>query len=229
MSGQRIGVIGTGASGVQVIQEAGKVASQLTVFQRTPNLALPMQQRILDEATQQQMKEHYPEIFRQRDESDGGIFDIVTDERSTLEVTDEEREAVFERAWQLGGFHFWFPFSDTLYDLEANNLAYKFWRDKTRARLHDPALAERLAPMEPPHPFGTKRPSLEQWYYEVFNQDNVTLVDVNEQPIEAITATGVQTAHQHHDIDILVQATGFDASTGGLTQFDIRGTSNRTL
>ena len=229
MSGQRIGVIGTGASGVQVIQEAGKVASQLTVFQRTPNLALPMQQRLLDEATQQQMKGHYPEIFRQRDESDGGIFDIVTDERSTLEVTDEEREAVFERAWQLGGFHFWFPFSDTLYDLKANNLAYKFWRDKTRARLHDPALAERLAPMEPPHPFGTKRPSLEQWYYEVFNQDNVTLVDVNEQPIEAITATGVQTAHQHYDIDILVQATGFDASTGGLTQFDIRGTANRTL
>ena len=229
MSGQRIGVIGTGASGVQVIQEAGKVASQLTVFQRTPNLALPMRQRILDEATQQQMKERYPEIFRQRDESDAGLFDIVTDERSTLEVSDEERETVFERAWQLGGFHFWFPFSDTLYDLEANNLAYKFWRDKTRARLHDPALAERLAPMEPPHPFGTKRPSLEQWYYEVFNQDNVTLVDVNEQPIEAITATGVQTAHQHHDIDILVQATGFDASTGGLTQFDIRGTANRTL
>ena len=229
ISGRRVGVIGTGASGVQVIQEAGKVATQLTVFQRTPNLALPMRQRTLDEAAQQQMKQRYPEIFRQRDESSGGIFDIVTDERSALEVTDEEREAVFERAWQQGGFHFWFPFSDILFDLEASNLAYKFWRDKTRSRLQDPALAEKLAPMEPPHPFGTKRPSLEQWYYEVFNQDNVTLVDVNEQPIEAITATGVQTAGQHYDMDILVLATGFDASTGGLTQFDIRGTTDRTL
>ena len=108
MSGQRVGVIGTGASGVQVIQEAGKVASQLTVFQRTPNLTLPMQQRILDEATQQQMKEGYPEIFRQRDESDGGLYDIVADKRPTLEVNDIEREAVFEHAWQQGGFHFWF-------------------------------------------------------------------------------------------------------------------------
>jgi len=229
MTGQRVGVIGTGASGVQVIQEAGKVASQLTVFQRTPNLALPMQQRILDEATQKKMKETYPETFRQRDESAGGLFDIITDERSTLEVTDEEREAVFEHAWQQGGFHFWFPFTDTSSDLEANQLAYNFWRDKTRVRLDDPVLAEKLAPMKPPHPFGTKRPSLEQWYYEVFNQDNVALVDINEQPIEKITATGVQTAQQHYDIDILVLATGFDAGTGGLTQFDIRGTSNQTL
>ncbi len=229
MAGQRIGVIGTGASGIQVIQEAGKVASHLNVFQRTPNLALPMQQRILDKVTQQKMKEHYPEIFRQRDESDGGLFDIVADKRSTLEVTDKDRNAVYEHAWKQGGFHFWFPFSDTLSDLEANKLAYNFWRDKTRARLHDSELAEKLAPMEPPHPFGTKRPSLEQWYYEVFNQSNVTLVDINEQPIERITTTGVQTAQQHYDIDILVLATGFDAGTGGLTQFDIRGTSNQSL
>ncbi len=229
MAGQRIGVIGTGASGIQVIQEAGKVASHLNVFQRTPNLALPMQQRILDKVTQQKMKEHYPEIFRQRDESDGGLFDIVADKRATLEVTDKDRDAVFEHAWKQGGFHFWFPFSDTLSDLEANKLAYNFWRDKTRARLHDRELAEKLAPMEPPHPFGTKRPSLEQWYYEVFNQSNVTLVDINEQPIERITTTGVQTAQQHYDIDILVLATGFDAGTGGLTQFDIRGTSNQSL
>ena len=229
MTDQRVGVIGTGASGVQVIQEAGKIASQLSVFQRTPNLALPMQQRTLDEATQAQMKEHYPEIFRQRDQSDGGLFDIVADKRSTLDLVDEERVAVFERAWQQGGFHFWFPFSDTLSDIEANKLAYNFWRDKTRARIHDPTLAEKLAPMEPRHPFGTKRPSLEQWYYEVFNQDNVTLVDVNEQPIESITTTGVQTAEQHYDIDILILATGFDAGTGGLTQFEIRGNTGRTL
>lgn len=229
LSGQRVGVIGTGASGVQVIQEAGKVASDLVVFQRTPNLCLPMQQRKLDEASQQQMKERYPEIFRQRDESNGGLYDIITDERSTLEVTDEERQEVFEHAWQQGGFHFWFPFNDTLSDLDANNLAYAFWRDKTRPRLKDPILAEKLAPMKPPHPFGTKRPSLEQWYYEVFNQDNVTLVDVNEEPIERITTTGVQTSRELYEMDILVLATGFDAGTGGLTQCSIRGTKDRTL
>ena len=109
MTAKRVAVIGTGASGLQVIQEAGKVASRLTVFQRTPNLALPMGQQPLDVATQQEMKKHYPEIFRQRDEANGGLYDVVTDERATLEVSEEERLAVFERAWKQGGFHFWFP------------------------------------------------------------------------------------------------------------------------
>ncbi|MDX1648286.1 MAG: NAD(P)/FAD-dependent oxidoreductase [Myxococcota bacterium] len=230
LTGRRVGVIGTGASGVQVVQEAARVASHLTVFQRTPMIALPMQQRRLDPATQRRMKEHYPEIFRQRDASGGGLYDVVADERSALEVSPEERQAVFERAWQKGGFHFWAgTFSDIMTDPEANRLAYAFWRDKTRARLKRPGLAEKLAPMEPPHPFGTKRPSLEQGYYEVFDQENVTLVDVREEPIEAITATGVRTARGHHEVDVLVLATGFDASTGGLTQLEIRGTDGRTL
>jgi cation diffusion facilitator CzcD-associated flavoprotein CzcO len=230
MNGRRVGVIGTGASGIQVIQEAGKIASYLTVFQRTPNLALPMQQQALDEPSQRAMKAHYPEWFRQRAKSRGGLFDIAPDERSALEVSTEERLAVFESAWQKGGFHFWAgTFSDIILDREANQLAYEFWREKTRARIKDPVMADKLAPAAPPHPFGTKRPSLEQWYYEVFNQDNVTLVDVREEPIEEITPTGVRTASRHYELDILVLATGFDASTGGLTQIDIRGVSGRTL
>jgi cyclohexanone monooxygenase len=230
LTDRRVGVIGTGASGVQVIQEAGKVASDLTVFQRTPILALPMQQQALDEASQRAMKAHYPEWFRRRAQSAGGLFDIAADERSALEVSPRERLAVFESAWQKGGFHFWVgTFSDILLDREANQLAYDFWREKTRARIKDPVMADKLAPVVPPHPFGTKRPSLEQWYYEVFNQDNVTLVDVREEPIEEITPTGVRTASRHHELDILVLATGFDASTGGLTQFEIRGLSGRTL
>jgi cyclohexanone monooxygenase len=230
LTDRRVGVIGTGASGVQVIQEAGKVASHLTVFQRTPILALPMQQQALDEASQRAMKAHYPEWFRRRAQSAGGLFDIAADERSALEVSPRERLAVFESAWQKGGFHFWVgTFSDILLDREANQLAYDFWREKTRARIKDPVMADKLAPVVPPHPFGTKRPSLEQWYYEVFNQDNVTLVDVREEPIEEITQTGVRTASRHHELDILVLATGFDASTGGLTQFEIRGLSGRTL
>jgi cyclohexanone monooxygenase len=230
MTDKRVGVIGTGASGVQVIQEAGRVAAHLTVFQRTPMLALPMRQRRLDERSQRLMKQDYPEKFRRRGASQSSFFDIVADPRSALEVPAEERQAVFEEAWQKGGFHFWAgTFSDILSDRNANLLAYEFWRDKTRARIHDRTMADKLAPMQPPHPFGTKRPSLEQWYYEVFNQHNVTLVDIREQPIQEITATGVRTAAGLHELDILVLATGFDASTGGLTQIDIRGTTEKTL
>jgi cation diffusion facilitator CzcD-associated flavoprotein CzcO len=230
MTGRRVGVIGTGASGVQVIQEAGKVASYLTVFQRTPNLALPMGQQALDEPFQRAMKAHYPEWFRQRAQSAGGLFDVATDPRSALDVSTEERLAVFESAWRKGGFHFWGgTFSDIMRNGESNRLAYEFWREKTRARIKDPVVAEKLAPTDPPHPFGAKRPSLEQWYYEVFDQDNVTLVDVREEPIAEITPTGVRTALRHFELDILVLATGFDASTGGLTQIDIRGLSGRTL
>lgn len=230
LADRRVAVIGTGASGVQVIQEAGKVASHLTVFQRTPILALPMRQQALDEASQQAMKVHYPEWFRRRAQSSGGLFDIVADERSTLEVSAEERQAVFESAWQKGGFNFWVgTFSDVIVDRQANQLAYDFWREKTRARIKDPMLADKLAPAVAPHPFGTKRPSLEQWYYEVFNQENVTLVDVRDEPIKAITPTGLHTGARHYEFDVLVLATGFDASTGGLTQFEIRGLSGRTL
>lgn len=230
LTNKRVGVIGTGASGVQVIQEAALTAAHTTVFQRTPMLALPMRQRRLDEERQQRMKRDYPALFRKRAVTQSSFCDIEADSRSALEVSVAERSAVFEEAWRKGGFHFWAgTFSDILSNLDANQFAYAFWRDKTRARIRDPATAEKLAPLEPPHPFGTKRPSLEQWYYEAFNQDNVTLVDVRTDPIEAVTPTGVHTASGHHDLDILVLATGFDASTGGLTEIDLRSTDDRTL
>ena len=230
LTGQRVGVIGTGASGVQVIQEAGRVAAHLTVFQRTPMMALAMQQRRLEDREQQIAKQDYAEHFRIRDRSDGGLADIVPDERSAVEVSAEERQAVFEAAWQRGGFHFWAgTFRDILTNEASNRLAYEFWRDKVRARIADADVADKLAPVKPPHPFGTKRPSLEQWYYEVFNQDNVTLVDVRERPIEEITATGVRVSEQFYELDMLVLATGFDAGTGGLTQIDLRGVAGRSL
>jgi cyclohexanone monooxygenase len=189
-----------------------------------------MQQRALDPASQREMKAHYPEWFRQRALSGGGLFDVAPDPRSALEVSAEERRAVFESAWQKGGFHFWAgTFIDVSMNPEANQLAYQFWREKTRARIQDPAVAEKLAPTAPPHPFGAKRPSLEQRYFEVFNQDNVRLVDVREEPIQEITPGGVRAGSRHHELDLLVLATGFDASTGGLTQIDIRGRSGRTL
>ena len=229
LSGKRVGVVGTGASGVQVIQEAGREAAHLTVFQRTPNTALAMQQRTFDAATQETWKHKYPKWFAQRDASDGGMYDMDPDMRATCDLSDAEREKVFEAAWQKGGFQFWIPFSDTLSDPKANRLTYDFWRAKVLPRIKDPKMAEKLAPAEPLHPFGTKRPSLEQWYYEVFNQDNVSLIDLGEDPIEAITPTGIRTSTTDHALDIIVLATGFDAGTGGLTAIDFRDTRGRRL
>jgi len=229
MKGKRVGVVGTGASGVQVVQEAAQVAKQLTVFQRTPILALPMQQQRLDAAAQCEMKRDYPARFARRRESFGG-FDFQASEKSALDVSPEDRRAVYEASWSAGGFSFWAAtFYDVLVNLEANRTAYDFWREKVLARIRDPKLAEQLAPKEPPHPFGVKRPSLEQTYYDVFNQDNVRLVDLKATPIEEVTARGVRTTEGDYDLDILVLATGFDAVTGGLTQIDIRGAEGLTL
>jgi cyclohexanone monooxygenase len=229
LSGRRVAVIGTGASAVQVIQEAAPVAAHLTVFQRTAMLALPMQQKQLDAATQDRMKAGYPAIYKRREQNFGG-YEYEGVGKSALEVSAEERRALYEDRWAAGGFSFWAnTFSDILRDERANLTAYEFWRDKVRARIDDPDIAARLAPDAPPHPFGAKRPSLEQTYYEAFNRPNVELVDLKETPIEQITARGVKTAAREHDADLLVLATGFDAVTGGLTQIDIRGVRGTTL
>jgi cation diffusion facilitator CzcD-associated flavoprotein CzcO len=229
MAGKRVGVIGTGASGVQVAQEAAGVAAHLTVFQRTPNLALPMRQAKLDDDTIRRMKETYPEIYDRRTKTFAGFgYDFLA--KSAFEVADDERQAIFERLWEVGGFAPWLgTFNDIFVNEEANGAAYKFWRDKTRARIKDPAIAEILAPTEPIHPYGVKRPSLEHHFYEIFNQHNVSLVDLRTAPIERVTRSGIETAAGEHDLDILVLATGFDAVTGGLTSIDIRGTQGETL
>jgi cation diffusion facilitator CzcD-associated flavoprotein CzcO len=230
MDGKRVGILGTGASGVQVTQESAKVAEHTTVFQRTPNLALPMQQRQYTKAEQDAMKLEYPEIFKRRNSGRSSFYDLVPDERSAAEVDESERLEIFERAWQKGGFHFWAgTFSDILYNPVSNRLAYDFWRDKTRARVKDKDLAEKLAPTEPPHPFGAKRPSLEQNYYDVFNQDNVSLVDIRETPIDLIEPTGIKTHDGFHQLDVLVLGTGFDAGTGGFDRMDIRGVGGLSL
>lgn len=226
---KRIAVIGTGASGVQTVQEAAKVAAQVTVYQRTPILALPMFQKKLTAEEQAESKRAYPWQFARRRETFGG-FDYDFLDHGTFDVTDEERQAWYEKAWAEGGFRFWLgTFNDMLMEPKANLLAYEFWRDKTRARIKDPVLKEKLAPMQPPHPFGVKRPSLEQWYYDIWDQDNMALVDVNETPIERITATGIQTSEGHREYDLIVWATGFDAVTGSFVQIDIHGTEGRTL
>ncbi len=231
LQGRRVAVIGTGASGVQVVQESAHAAEHVTVFQRTPVTAIPMRQRRLDPDEQAIAKRDYPEVFRQRNTPPGSLTEISRLDVSALDVGPAECERVFRAAWERGGFHFWVgTFNDTLTDLDANRLAYEFWRDRTRERIDDPAVAELLAPTEPPYPFGTKRPSLEQDYYDVFNQSNVSLVDVRATPIEEITPTGILTSDgAHREFDLIVLATGFDANTGGLTQIDICDTSGTQL
>jgi len=228
---RRVAVIGTGASGVQVVQEAAREAAQVTVFQRTPVTAIPMRQQRLDPAEQNVAKRDYPNVFRERNTPPGSLTEIRRLDVSALDVDPAERERVFRAAWERGGFHFWVgTFKDILTDLDANRLAYEFWRDRTRERIDDPAIAERLAPTEPPYPFGTKRPSLEQDYYDAFNQPHVTLVDVRATPVETLTATGISTADgTHREFDLIALATGFDANTGGLTQIDITDTAGVQL
>ena len=229
LTGLRVGVVGTGASGVQVIQEAAAVAERVVVFQRTPILALAMQQRRLTREEQDAAKPTYPEVFLRRRATNSG-FDFEGAGDSTFGVDDAERRAIYERLWAQGGFSFWAGgFSDLLLDERANRVAYDFWREKVHARVHDPETAELLAPAEPPHPFGVKRPSLEQTYYDVYNQDNVQLVDIRSTPIARVTPTGIETSAEHVDLDVLVLATGFDAVTGGLTNIELRGATGETL
>ncbi len=229
-AGRRTGVVGTGASGVQVVQELAPEAAHLTVFQRSPVMAIPMRQQRLDPIEQRAVKSGLPEVFRRRNASPSSFHDIQRLELSALEVSHAERVAVYDEAWRKGGFHFWAgTFSDILLDERANRTAYEFWRDRTRERIDDPAVAELLAPTDPPYPFGTKRPSLEQTFYECFNQPNVDLVDLRSTPIETITPAGVRTSEREVELDLLVLATGFDANTGGLTTIDIRDRNGLTL
>lgn len=229
LDGRKVALIGTGASGVQVAQEAAKSAETLTLFQRTPILALPMRQEQLTREDQEHEKHCYPAIFEQRRQTSGG-FECQSLEVSALEVDEKERNAHFEDLWQRGGLRFWYQnFADLLINREANRHAYDFWRDKVRARIADPDLADKLAPSEPPHPFGTKRPSLEQGYYEIFAQDNVALVDLKANPITRVGPHAIKTEDGEVECDLIVFATGFDAGRGGLIDMNITGREGLSL
>lgn len=230
---RRVGVIGTGATGVQVVQETGPIAAHLTVFQRTPNMALPMRQKQLDDEAKHALKQNMPEKYARRARTLGGYEYDYNDYagESAAGYTSEQIQELYEKLWAEGGFVPWLGNFAEIYTSEkANRVAYNFWRDKVRERITDPRLQEKLAPTDPPHPYGVKRISLEQRYYEVFNQDNVDLIDLRETPIEHITAQGVLTADGRiHELDVLILATGFDMVTGGLTAIDIRAADGVSL
>ncbi|MGK2881973.1 MAG: flavin-containing monooxygenase [Mycobacterium sp.] len=230
LAGKRVGVIGTGASGVQVIQEAGPIAEHLTVFQRTPMLALPMRQRPISAEESAKDKETYADRMVSRNNSFAG-FDFDFLDRGALDDSDEERQAVYEKMWETGGFVPWLgTYNDIFFNEKSNRTFYDFWLAKTRQRITKKELWDTLAPTEPPHPFGVKRPSLEQRYYEVYNQDNVDLIDISANPIDHVSPTGVVTSDgAEHELDVLILATGFDAVTGGITAIDIRGVNGQSF
>ena len=220
-TGKRIAVIGTGATGVQTIQEVAKTAGHLTVFQRTPNWCAPLHNTKISPMEMARIKATYPEIF-QRCMETFACFLHTPDPRGTFEVTPNEREAFWEQRYSERGFGIWQGnFRDVLVDREANRLLSEFIAGKIRHRVKDQAVAEKLIPKN--HGFGTRRVPLETKYYEVYNQPNVKLVDIKETPIERITPTGIVTADGAHEFDMIIFATGFDAITGAFDRIDIRG------
>jgi cation diffusion facilitator CzcD-associated flavoprotein CzcO len=220
-TGQRVGVIGTGATAIQAIPEIAKQAKHVSVFQRTPNYAVPGRNRPMDPEFMRHVKANYEEIWRKARTSRGGM-PMDPGDRSALEVSPEERQRIYETAWEKGGFYlFGETFNDLLVNQEANDTVAEFIRSHIREAARDPAVAESLSPHD--HPFATKRPPLENGYYDTFNRDNVTLVDIRRSPIEEITPTGLRTRDSECELDSIVFATGFDAMTGGLFKIDIRG------
>ena len=226
-AGKRVAVIGTGATAVQTIQTIAKEVGHLTVFQRTANWCAPLHNSKIGEDEMRQIRTRYPEIFARCHETPG-CFIHAPDPRSALEVTPEEREAFWEKLYGEPGFGIWQAnFRDILVDRDANALISDFVARKIRQRVKDPAVAEKLIPKN--HGFGTRRLPLETHYYEVYNQPNVKLVDINETPIERITPAGIMTSDGEHEFDMIIYATGFDAITGSFDRIDIRGVDGRRL
>jgi cyclohexanone monooxygenase len=227
-SGLRIGVIGTGSSGVQMIPLIAQQAKQLFVFQRTANFSLPARNGPIDPEIEASHKSDYPARRAAAYETPFGIAGFPPPVKSALEASPEEREAKYEAKWAEGGsISFLYSYTDLLVNKASNDTASEFVRNKIRSIVRDPAAAELLAPKD--HPIGTKRLCLDTNYYETYNRDNVTLVDVRSFPIQEIIETGVKTAAAEYELDAIVFATGFDAMTGALREIDIRVGNGPTL
>jgi len=227
LAGKRVGIIGTGATAIQVIQTIASEVGHLTVFQRTPNWAAPLHNRRISAEEQKKIKASYAEIF-ERCRQTSTCFIHQTDPRKALQVSAEEREAFWEKLYGEPGFGIWVGnFADVLTDKKANALASAFMARKIRERVRDPKVADKLIPKD--HGFGTRRLPLETRYFEVYNQENVRLVDINETPIERITEQGLRTSAEDFVFDILIYATGFDGVTGPYDRIDIVGPGGRRL
>ena len=231
-AGKRVGIIGTGSSAVQSIPIIAQEAGHLTVFQRTANYSIPLRNGPLDPEYEARVKAMYPEWRQKQMNSFGGyvsvnFYPLEGNSRKGMESTAEEREAEYEMRWKSGGLCYYTSFVDLLVDREANETLAEFVRAKIRPRIKDPELAKKLLPTN--YPILTKRLCCDTDYYETYNRDNVTLVDVREVPITEITPGGVKVGDVEHELDTLIFATGFDAVTGVLVNMDIRGRNGRTI
>lgn len=225
-AGRRVAVIGTGSSGIQIIPHIAEDADHLTVFQRTPNYSVPAGNEPLDPDDMQSLKDRYDAYREEARQSPIGI-PIEVYAESALDLSAEERRQVFEERWGTGGFAFLFSIGDLLVDEEANEMCAEFVRQKIHNVVDDPETAERLTPRD--YPIGTKRICLDSGYFQTFNRDNVSLVDVQSDPIQTFTARGLRTEQAEYEFDTLVLATGFDAMTGALLKVDIRGVDGLRL
>jgi cyclohexanone monooxygenase len=226
-TGTRVGVVGTGSSGIQAIPVIAEQAAEVTVFQRTASYTVPAWNRPLAGEELAEVKADYQGLRVRNRAMPGALGSRWSfNDKSALEVSDEEREAEYEKRWEIGGFAFVGAFKDTSVDPRANFYAAEFVRRKIREIVHDPATAELLSPR---HTISCKRICLDTNFYETFNRPNVHLVDISAGPIERITPSGLVTGGIEHELDMIVFATGFDAMTGSLVRVDIRGRGGRTL
>jgi cyclohexanone monooxygenase len=226
-SGKRVGVIGTGSSGIQSIPLIAEQARELYVFQRTPNYSVPAQNGPLDPELQRRIKSRYAALREQNKHMVIGFgARHPRNDGYAMDMTPAEREQQFERHWQLGGLLFGGAFGDLFLDPEANEAAAEFVRNKIREQVKDPRIADKLCPDST---IFCKRLCADTNYFDTYNRDNVHLVDLKAAPIEAITASGLRTTEAEYDLDCIIYATGFDAMTGALEKIAITGRGGRTL
>lgn len=230
LTDQRAGVIGTGSTGVQLIPIVAQEAGHLTVFQRSPAYTLPWQVRPFDDGELDELKANYAEIrAAQRAHAVGAArlsaFSVMFEMMSKPPLKSATREDQL-RAIEQDGVMGALSWGDVFFDIEANRMAANLYGEAVARIVNDPQTAESLTPS---HPFGCKRPIIDQGYYETFNRDNVTLVDLRKAPIRAVTQAGIDTEREAFELDVIIYATGFDAMTGALTRIDIRGRDGLSL
>lgn len=224
-SGKRVGIIGTGSSGIQAIPVIAEQAGHLHVFQRTPQYAIPARNKPMDKDEEREVKANY-KAFRDKIYRLPGAVLRPENVKSVTEASPDEIDEIMEKAWQRGGTGYLRAFSDLMENEEKNDVASQFAKKKISQIVEDPKVLEMLMP---DYPIGCKRIVLDTEYFQTYNRDNVTLVDVKDHPIEEITEKGIVTNGVEYELDCIIFATGYDAMTGALTRIDIRGRNGQTV
>jgi cation diffusion facilitator CzcD-associated flavoprotein CzcO len=226
-TGKRVGIIGTGATGVQIIPIAAETAQEFYVFQRSPNWCTPLGNTPISKDEMALIRRRYPTLLEYIKTTETA-FPYHRDKRKAVDVPRDERDAIYEDLYNQPGYGIWLSsFRDTLLNSESNKFLCDFIADKIRQRVKDPLVAEKLIPRD--HPFGSKRVPMETDYYETYNKDSVHLVDIRETPIVEVMPDGIRTSDRSYDLDVIIYATGFDAVTGSLDRIDIRGKGGTRL